>query len=128
MGDETEVRFDWTAEAQARLQRVPEGVMRDLTRQRVETLAGKLGETTVTPELMDEKYHQWAEGSARASSELAWTDEAREKVDRIPSFVRGMVVEAVEAYGIRQGRAEITADMLEEVKGFWGGSGSFHHP
>ncbi len=128
MGDGAEICFIWTPEAQARLQRVPEGVMRDLTRQRVETLAGQMGETTVTLELMDTKYDQWAEGSARASSELVWTDEAREKVDRIPRFVRGMVMKAVEAYGHRQGRAEITAEILEEVKGFWGDSGTFHHP
>ncbi len=49
MGDEAGVRFDWTPEAQARLRRVPEALMRDLTRQRVETLAGKMGRPRSRP-------------------------------------------------------------------------------
>jgi hypothetical protein len=52
---------------------------------------------------MDAKDQQWAEGSEAATSELVWTEEALEKVERFPSFVRGMVVKAVEAYGVKEG-------------------------
>ena len=118
----------WTPEAWTRLQQVPEGMMRGLTRQRVEKLARRLGRPTVTLELMDAKYRQWAEGSEKATSELTWTDDALVKIERIPTFVRPMIVGAIEAYAQRQGLAKITPELVDEAKGFWGESGRFHQP
>ncbi len=118
----------WAPEAEARLLKVPEGIMRELTRQRVERLAVQLGRDTVTVDLMEAKYRQWADGSARATGEMRWTDEARERIDRVPPFVRGMVVEAIEAYAARHGLAEITPGTVDEAKGSWGDTGQFHGP
>lgn len=118
----------WTLEAQSRLQQVPEGVMRELTRQRVEELARRRDQSIVTVELMGDKYHQWAEGSARATSEMAWTEEARQTVERIPDVVRGMVVRAIEAYAQQCGLTEITPGIMDEAKAFWGNTGRFHRP
>jgi len=47
---------------------------------------------------------------------LAWTPAARERVARIPSFVRGVVMERVEAWARRQGRREVTPELLAEVR------------
>jgi len=47
---------------------------------------------------------------------LVWTDAARARVERIPSFVRGVVMGRVEAYARRQGRREITPELLAEVR------------
>jgi hypothetical protein len=38
-------------------------------------------------------------------------------VARIPSFVRGVVMERVEAWARRQGRREVTPELLAEVRG-----------
>ncbi|HAL47937.1 MAG: hypothetical protein FI707_07285 [SAR202 cluster bacterium] len=119
---------EWTSDALERLQRVPVGMARDMTRQRVEALAVEQGKSSVTPDMIEAKYHQWGEGSAKASSELVWTDAASERVQRIPKFVRGMVVKAVEEYAHREGQTEITPEMLDEAKGFWGDTGRFHNP
>lgn len=124
----TENRLTWTADAHTRLQQVPDGVSRDLTRQRVERLARQRGFSTVTVDLMETKYHQWAEGSAKAISDMTWTQEATERVERIPDFVRGMVVKAVEDYARERDLSEITGDVLGEAKGLWGETGRFHQP
>ena len=118
----------WTEDAQARLQRVPEGLMRNLTRQRVEKLARARGQLTVTVDLLEAKYRQWSDGSAQATSELPWTEQARLSVERIPKFVRGMVVQAIEAYGRDNGLTEITGDTVDQAKGLWGATGRFHQP
>ncbi len=118
----------WTPEAQARLRQVPEGLMRELTRQRVETLARRLNQPIVNAELMEAKYGQWAQGSAQATSEMAWTAEAKERMDRVPAFVRGMVVKAIEAYAASQGLVEITPGTVDEAKASWGETGRFHQP
>ena len=123
-----ETSLAWAPEAQARLEQVPEGLMRELTRQRVERLAHRLGNPVVTVDMMDAKYRQWAVGSEQATSEMTWTDEAQARIERIPSFVRGMVVNAVEAYAHLQGLAEITPTTLDEAKKHWGHTGQFHLP
>ncbi|HEX4574165.1 MAG TPA: radical SAM protein [Gemmatimonadales bacterium] len=47
---------------------------------------------------------------------LAWAEAARERMARIPSFVRGVVMRRVEDYARRQGRREVTLELLAEVR------------
>lgn len=47
---------------------------------------------------------------------LRWTPEAEARVQRIPSFVRGVVVQRLEAYARREGHAVVTVDMMREVR------------
>jgi radical SAM protein with 4Fe4S-binding SPASM domain len=47
---------------------------------------------------------------------LAWADSARQRVERIPSFVRGVVMKRVEDYARRHGRREVTVELLAEVR------------
>ncbi len=48
--------------------------------------------------------------------ELRWTPEAEARIRRIPSFVRGVVVQRLEAYARRQGMTEVTLDLMREVR------------
>ena len=107
-----------TSEAQQRLGHVPAGVMRDTVRQRVERLARQRGLSAVTVDLLEDKYRQWAQGSAQATSEMTWTDEARERMERVPAFVRGMVTKAIEAYARQHGLAEIAQGPWMRRRGF----------
>jgi AdoMet-dependent heme synthase len=52
--------------------------------------------------------------------ELMWEDEARARLRAIPSFARGMVVKAVEAYARRRGDTVVTTDLLADVRARWG--------
>lgn len=52
--------------------------------------------------------------------ELTWEDEARERLRAIPSFARGMVVKAVEAYARRRGDTVVTTELLTDVRARWG--------
>lgn len=47
---------------------------------------------------------------------LAWSDAARARMSRIPSFVRGVVMERVERFARERGLREITPDLLLEVR------------
>jgi len=53
--------------------------------------------------------------------ELRWEPAARERLNAIPSFARGMVVKAVEAYARSCGESVITPAMLADVRARWGG-------
>jgi radical SAM protein with 4Fe4S-binding SPASM domain len=54
------------------------------------------------------------------SYELQWDSAARARLEAIPSFARGMVVKAVEAYALSSGRSLITPEILAEVRQTWG--------
>ena len=53
---------------------------------------------------------------APAEIALAWSADARRRLDRVPSFVRGVVAGRVEDYARRHGLAEVTADLLDRVR------------
>jgi AdoMet-dependent heme synthase len=55
-----------------------------------------------------------------ATPELTWVPSARTRLEAIPSFARGMVVKAVEAYARREGHGIVTPELLAEVRGRWG--------
>ena len=52
-----------------------------------------------------------------AVTEIAWDDDARERMKKIPAFVRGMVVKAVESYCAKNGIARVTPEELEKIRG-----------
>ena len=53
---------------------------------------------------------------AGASTELAWSDAARARIERVPSFVRGVVSKRVEDYARREGTAELTPEVLDRIR------------
>jgi hypothetical protein len=126
----TEVVFTWTPEAEARLSEVPE-FCRDLTRWRVEWTARKLElGTTITPAEMEVKYELWGRVShaieERDRDALPWTDSARARFDRIPDFVRGQVLEAVEGNARTLGLSEVNDAVVDLVIEHWVDTGDFH--
>ncbi|HEX2162598.1 MAG TPA: radical SAM protein [Thermoanaerobaculia bacterium] len=51
-----------------------------------------------------------------APLELQWSAEARARVERIPSFVRGVVTRRVEDYARRNGHPEVTGELLDAIR------------
>ena len=47
---------------------------------------------------------------------LVWTDAARARLERIPSFVRGVVMQRVEAWARERGLHEVTPELLTEIR------------
>ncbi len=116
----------WSDDALARLEQVPSGFLRDLTRQRLEVFAASIGAERVTSDVMDEKYADWGEGSARFKPTMPWQDDVVQRAGRIPDFVRGMVVNEVERCAAEMGLDVVTEDVLEKAMGAWSRHGTFH--
>ncbi len=51
-----------------------------------------------------------------AAAALRWEPEAKERMQRIPAFVRGMVTRAVESWCEKNGVAVVSATVLEEIR------------
>ena len=60
---------------------------------------------------------------AEPACELAWTQTAQERLDRVPSFARGMVIKSVERYAREHGHSEVTPEMMQAVKSRFDESG-----
>ena len=116
----------WTDEAEAMMLRVPEGFMRGLTRQRVEAFAERHGRTRVSKSLIEEKYAEWNAGSARQQRQMEWAGAALETMQRIPDFVRGMVIKEVERHARDHGHDKVTLEALNQSREKWAESGIFH--
>lgn len=53
---------------------------------------------------------------AAAEGDLAWDEDARARMKRVPSFVRGVVMRRVEGWAQERGHDRITTDVLEAVR------------
>ena len=85
----------------------------------VQSLHVQLGGRTVPPEPLEAirgSLRHSRKPEAKATSELTWMPDATERIERIPDFVRGMVVKAVEAYARERGLSEITGDVVGQVR------------
>ncbi len=116
----------WSPDAVARLARVPEGFMREMTKNRVETFARKTDAGTVTLALVEEKYAEWAEGSAKRQSSMEWDAEAAARIERIPDFIRPMVVLEIERCARDMGLDAVTGAAIDKAGETWEGMGTFH--
>jgi nucleotide-binding universal stress UspA family protein len=125
-----EHQFTWTAEAEDRLKEVPD-FCREMTRWRVEWTAVKkdLGRV-ITPEIMDVKFDMWGEVSdemqERDGKQIEWAPEAMGRLERIPEFVRGQVIQSVEGNAHRWGYETVDNDVLDKVIEKWIETGDFH--
>jgi proto-chlorophyllide reductase subunit len=54
--------------------------------------------------------------SGVGTSEFTWTADAKEKLDRLPVFVKPMVQSSVEAYARKQGFTTITLQVMDDSK------------
>ena len=123
-------QFTWTEDAERRLEEVPD-FCRELTRWRVEWTALKKGlGTTITPEIMEIKYQMWGEVShriqERRQQELPWTESALARFARVPDFVKGQVLEAVEGNARQLGASQVDDEVVDQVIRRWSETGDFH--
>jgi hypothetical protein len=51
-----------------------------------------------------------------AQAGMAWTPGASARMQRIPSFVRGVVVKRIEEFARRRGETVVTEDVMREVR------------
>jgi hypothetical protein len=99
--------LEWSAEALDRLAKIPDFV-RPTVRAEVEAYARKSGESFVTQAMIDHY--------KGTTAELAWTPEASKRLENIPFFIRPMAKKEIERMAREQGRAEVTADMMDHAK------------
>jgi len=121
--------LQWEPAALERLERIPIGFMRTMTRCRIEHRARKFAQAKVTLEVVEAKYQSWKGGSHDLTMKLRWSPDALQRVERIPEFIRAKVVQEIESHASAMGKNHIDSEVLDRVVEKWGNFQSFHsHP
>ena len=124
-----EHHFTWTPEAEARLNNLP-SYCRELSRWRVEWTAAKKGlGPVITPEVMDVKFEMWDEVSQalkRKGPQMEWDPEAEDRLQNMPDFVKGQVMDAVEGNARELGEKRVSTKVMDVVIQKWIETGDFH--
>ncbi|MCP5005018.1 MAG: universal stress protein [Planctomycetes bacterium] len=53
---------------------------------------------------------------------ISWNEDARSLISKVPTFVREMVMKEVETFASKNGKSEITKEVVEEAKAKWSNS------
>jgi len=115
----TQEEVIWSDAAQAMMQEIPEGMMREMTRWRIEAAACRQFLHEITPAVVEAQYRIWTEASRHIARHLDWDKEAETRVGRIPAFVRGTVIKEIESYAKEKGMGTVTAELWDTVCQQW---------
>jgi hypothetical protein len=116
----------WTDEALQRMERAPV-FLRGMVKRLAEKKARELGYPVITGEILDQFKSQMmggmggAAGLAAAADEMAqgrlpWTAAARERLELVPEFMRGMIRQIAEERAREGGHMEVNIDLYEKVE------------
>ena len=100
--------FTWTADAKEKLDRLP-AFVKPMVQSSVEAYARKNGFKSITLQVMDDSKNDSPNG-------LAWSQEAEQRLNNIPDFIRPMARKEIERIAKERGLATITAQVMDEAK------------
>jgi nucleotide-binding universal stress UspA family protein len=116
----------WSREARERLNAVPAGYCRDMTEKAATTIAAQNGLAEIDIAFVEQIMDIFQAGSAQTSESMPWQPAARERIERAPDMVRGMLVKEIEGWARRNGKERVTEQAVDAVKGLWQERGMFH--
>jgi hypothetical protein len=111
--------LEWDQDALDKLEIIPPGFMRQMTKCRVEHWARNCGAERVTFEVVEGKYRNWEEGARTSAMELEWSAEARSRLEKIPQFIRPLVGKEIEQKAKAFSKNLVDNEVMDEVILAW---------
>ena len=105
------IKVKWSEEALERMERIPEFV-RPMVTSGIEAYAASKGYQIITPAVIEES----KSAMGGETGELQWTPGAQQRLENIPSFIRGMARKEIERMVREKGLTTVTDAMMDEVK------------
>jgi hypothetical protein len=108
------------------MERAP-AFLRGMVRRLAEKKARELGYEEITEQILDEFKNQMMGGMGgqsgmkaaaeeMAKGQLPWTAAARERLDAVPEFMRGMIRQIAEEMARERGHLEVNVDLFDKVE------------
>lgn len=120
------IHCNWTSEATARLDAVPEGFCREMVIKAAETIGGAKGLSEIDSEFIDQLLDTFRAGAEAVSETMPWDQDARIRVSRTPDGVRGMLIREIEDWARRNAHDHVDEEAVDWVKEQWMERGVFH--
>ncbi len=126
MQSDTENELLWTDAALARLNKIPAGTSRDMTKKAAESIGAQQGKNEITDDFLESILSIFAMGSSEVEATMLWDEDARAGIDKAPPMVQGMLIKEIEGYAQRQELKHVDLATVQKVKQQWNLGGSFH--
>jgi len=119
--------IEWTPDAEERLKKAP-FFLRGMVRKLSEKKARELGITRITEEILNQFKEKMmnpmiASGATTAHQEagvevkpMAWTREAKERLETVPEFMRPMIQKIAEEVALERGHLEVDLQLLTKAE------------
>lgn len=118
--------IEWTSDALQRMERAPL-FLRGMVKRLAERKAKELGYQRITSDILDQFKSQMmgrmggdsamaAAAGDLAKGKVAWTAAARERLDTVPEFMRGMIKQIAEEMAVERGHLEVNVDVFDKVE------------
>lgn len=116
----------WSEAAEQKMQAVPAGYCRDMTRKATETIAQNGGVDEIDSGFLQQVLNTFTEGSGAIEETLEWDEDARQRIAKAPDMVRGMLVQEIEIWAKNKGKTRVDSDAVDASKQHWEQQGVFH--
>ncbi len=116
----------WEKDALARLQKIPEGSMRDMTKKATNSFALQKNTQRISLEFLEQILTVFTSGSKKTNKTLPWHSDAEQAIAKAPLMVQGMLAKEIEAYTKREKLTEVDLATVRKVKDKWSNEGQFH--
>lgn len=116
----------WTDDAESKLQSIPPGYCRDMTRKAAASIAENNGVKQIDAAFVQEVLDTFTQGSVKAKESLEWDEDARLRIAKAPDMIRGMLQQEIETWAKNQGKKRVDHKAVDAVKQHWEAQGIFH--
>lgn len=121
-----EIDLPWHKDALLRLEKIPQGSSRDMTKKAANAIAQQQNIETISLEFLENILSIFNSGSISVTKTLPWQDDAEAAIAKAPAMVQGMLGKEIEAYAKRKNLTEVNFATVELVKKKWTDEGRFH--
>ncbi len=118
--------ISWSCEALQRLEQIPAGMSRDMTRKATEAIAQGQGISHIEQTFLEKVLDTFQSGSLNITETMPWESTARQSIQRAPDMVRGMLIKEIESWTRRNVLERVTETAVQTVKAEWQQKGYFH--
>jgi len=123
---ETEQVIAWQDGAKSLLDHIPEGYCRNMTYQAMESIAAQSGQKSIDKSFIESILTTFQKGSDKVEPTMAWQATAEQAIANAPGMVKGMLIQEIESFAKKHDHAEVSIEIVEQVKDQWRESGHFH--
>lgn len=121
-----EPEMRWSEDARTKLQSVPPGYCREMTRKAAESIAENGNVAQIDGAFLQQVLNTFSQGSGKVEETLPWDEDARQRIAKAPDMVRGMLVQEIEVWVKNRGGQRVDGSAVDAAKQRWQQQGVFH--